>query len=245
MTHKILLLKRIACAAGIALLMAGGVKADEVYSTEFTGATQTTSAGGIEFVGLSSPIPTGQVGVEDFFGSNQTSGVGNDVLSLNLATANRYRGTGVWLDTTGWATGPVTVEVDVTSFTAGADSAYFFEAFGATGVDASNTVSLDLHGSVGNGAVLATTGTTSSISSISTQQSITAIGTDVPFTFDFDGTDDFVALTFNLSNTGDATGSVTLDNLTVNTFMAVPEPSSLALLAAGFGLIGVRRRRLT
>ena len=35
MTNKFLLLKKIACAAGIVLLIAGSVMADEVYTTDF------------------------------------------------------------------------------------------------------------------------------------------------------------------------------------------------------------------
>ena len=82
----------------------------------------------------------------------------------------------------------------------------------------------------------------------SVQQLLTGTGTDVPFTFDFNGTDQFVALVFansnpNITPNGDIGATAVLDNLTV-TASAVPEPSSLALLAAGFGMIGLRRRRL-
>ena len=90
---------------------------------------------------------TPDVVVGDWFGSAQTTGVGNNVLTLNQLQDNRFRGSGIWLDTAGWATGTVTVEVDVTSYTAGTDGAEtLFQAYSATGVDASNSVSLDLHG---------------------------------------------------------------------------------------------------
>ena len=242
MTNRILMLKKLACAAGIILLMAGSARADLVFMEDFDGVTQTSSNGALVLGGATPDVMAG-----DWFGSNQTPGVDGDVLTLGILVDNRFRGSGVWLDTTGWATGPVTVEVDVTSYTAGTDGATtFFQAYAANGVDALNSVSLDLH----SGPGVDPTGSTgaATISALGSQQLITGTGTDVPFTFDFNGTDQFVALVFansnpNITPNGDIGAIAVLDNLTV-TASAVPEPSSLALLAAGFGMIGLRRRRL-
>ena len=243
MTNRILMLKKIVFAAGIALLMAGNARADMVvFMEDFDDVTQTTSNAPLALGGATPDVVAG-----DWFGSSQTPGVDGDVLTLGILTDNRFRGSGVWLDTTGWAAGLVTVEVDVDSYTPGSQGATtFFQAYAANGVDASNSVSLDLHS--GPGADPTGQTGTATISALGSQQLITGTGTDVPFTFDFNGTDQFVALVFansnpNITPNGDIGAIAVLDNLTV-TASAVPEPSSLALLAAGFGMIGLRRRRL-
>jgi len=213
--------------------------AELVYSTDFN--TAYNNGSGAFVLGGATP----DVAAEDWFGSSNGVGVNSGDLSFNNTVANRYRGSGVWLDTTGWATGLVTVELDVSNFTAGADTNLIFQAYAATGVDATNSVSLDLHGAVSAGASPTATAP-ATISTLGAQQSITGNGTDVPFTFTYNGTDDFVALTFVQVNavSGSLFGSADIDNLTVNT-SAVPEPSSLAIFAAGLGFIGLRRRRLS
>ena len=132
MTNRILMLKKIVFAAGIALLMAGNARADMVvFIEDFDGVTQTTSNGALALGGATPNVVAG-----DWFGSSQTPGVDDDVLTLGILTDNRFRGSGVWLDTTGWAAGTVTVEVDVANFVAGADTTLIFQAYAATGVDA-------------------------------------------------------------------------------------------------------------
>ena len=214
MTNKILLLKKIVFAAGIVLLMAEGAQAQLVYSTDFEPAYNNGS--GAFVLGGATP----DVMAEDWFGSSNGVGVGGEtgsrVLTFGNATQNRFRGSGVWLDTTGWAAGTVTVEVDVANFVAGADTTLIFQAYAATGVDATNTVSLDLHGNAASTGDPMATGT-ATISTLGDEQTITANGTDVAFTFTYNGTDDFVALTFAQVNVaaGTAFGSADLDDLSV------------------------------
>ena len=228
---------KILSGTGLAMMLASSAGADLVYSTNFT-TSYTTGSGALVLGGGSADVTAG-----DWFGSSQTTGVGSDVLTLNILTDNRYRGAGVWLDTTGWATGLVTVEIDVTSYTAGTDGATsFFQAYAATGVVGTNSVSLDLHASP-TGAILGQTGT-ATISALGTEQLITGTGTDVPFTFTYTGAEQFVGLVFannnpNVTPNADIGATVVLDNLSVNT---VPEPSSLVLL--GLGAIFLIRRKL-
>ena len=214
--------------------MSGGARADLVYSTDFTGEEYSQVSVDIVFDGSAT---------ETWFGSNNGVGIGGGDLSFSNTSSNRYRGSGIWLDTTGWATGPVTVEVDVANFASGTNSDIIFQAYAANGVDASNTVSLDLHGAAGlDGAPMANG--TATIATLGAEQLITSNGT-AAFTFNFNGTDDFVGLTFAQDNANPSTDFVSadLDNLTVNTF-AVPEPSSLMMLAAGIGAVTLRRRRV-
>lgn len=220
---------------GITIALALSSHAAVVYSTDFD-ITYNNANGA--FV-LGGGVP--DVVAEDWFGSSNQVGIAGGDLSFSNSTANRYRGSGVWLDTTGWATGLVTVEVDVTNFFAGADTSIIFQAYAALGVDASNTVSLDLHGAVSAGSSPTATGT-ATIGTLGAEQTITAGGTDVPFTFNFNGTDEFIALTFVQINAvgGTSFGSADLDNLTVTT---IPEPSSTALLGLGGFALLLRRRK--
>lgn len=240
MKNRILQLKMLVCATGIALLMAGNASAQLVYETDF-GVTDEYDQSSTSVV-FDDGTTTA---VEEWFGSNNQVGISGGNLSFANSADNRFRGSGVWLDTTDWAAGLVTVEVDVANFVAGSDTELFFQAYAANGVDALNTVSLDLHGGFGLAGNPQSSGT-AAIGTLGAQQAITGNGTDVAFTFNFNGTDEFVGLTFIQENADDGTdfGSADLDDLTVNT-SAVPEPSSLAFLVAGVGLINLRRRRLS
>ena len=214
MTNKILILKRIVFAAGILLLMVEGAQAQLVYSTDFEPAYN--NGNGAFVLGGATP----DVMAEDWFGSSNGVGVGGEtgsrLLTLGNTAQNRFRGSGVWLDTTGCAAGTVTVEVDVANFVAGADTDIIFQAYAATGVDATNSVSLDLHGGLTAGSDPMANGT-ATLSKLGAEQTITGNGTDVPFTFTYNGTDEFVALTFVQVNAEDGTefGSAELDDLSV------------------------------
>lgn len=210
MKNNIWLTSKIVFAAGIVLLMAWDAKAQLVYRTDFD--TSYDNSTGAVVLGGATP----DVVAEQWFGSNNGVGVAGGDLTLANDAQNRFRGCGVWLDTAGWAPGLVTVQVDVTNYVAGVDTELTFQAYVATGVDALNSVSLDLHGAARTGAVPTATGT-AVISPLGSEQTITANGTDVAFTFTYNGTDDFVALTFVQVNAADSTmfGSAEIDNLTV------------------------------
>lgn len=232
--NEILLLKNIACAAGIVLLMAASAGAQLAYSTDFD-VTYNNSTGARVLGGA-----TPDVVAEEWFGSSNGVGVagapGSRDLTLANGTQNRFRGCGVWLDTTGWTAGLVTVEIDVANFVDGADTTLIFQAYAATGVDAANSVSMDLHGGAAAGSDLMATGT-AVISTLGSEQTIIADGTDIPFTFTYNGTDDFVALTFVQVNApgGTAFGSADLDNLTVTIGDATAAPPA-AFLAGSWGV---------
>ncbi|KRP34173.1 MAG: hypothetical protein ABS34_13130 [Opitutaceae bacterium BACL24 MAG-120322-bin51] len=229
------------------------LKLSSLIAIAITGATISTQAATVyssvfdtAYLGNNNAVLLGgatpNVTAEEWFGATAAQGVTFDPsLTLDLAVANRYRGAGVWLDASAWAAGTVTVGVDVSNYTAGVGgSDILFQAYAANGVDASNSVSLDL--AFGPPAAgMAQTGT-ATIGALGAAQNISGAATQ-DFTFTYNGTDQYIALVFALSNTTATTyEAATLDNLTVST---VPEPSTYALLAGLTGLVYVmvRRRR--
>ena len=85
MTNRILMLKKIVFAAGIALLMAGNARAElVVFMEDFDDVTQTTSNGPLALGGTTPDVVAG-----DWFGSGQTPGVGNDVQDLQMKRRNK------------------------------------------------------------------------------------------------------------------------------------------------------------
>ncbi|MGB7325109.1 MAG: hypothetical protein WBD31_09570 [Rubripirellula sp.] len=226
MKNSLLRLKNIAFAAGIILLMAGAARADLVYSTDFSAGYTASGSGAFVFGGATPGVTATQ-----WFGS--TNGLSNSGdLTFSNTTENRYRGAGVWLDTTGWATGLVTVGVEVSGYTAGDGSSVIFQTFAANGVDSLNSVSLDLHGGADHDGDPQVVAGTPTVALFGTEQNISGVATQ-DFTFTYNGTDPLIGLVFAINNDASVTTfeAATLDNLTVNT-TAVPEPSSLAIVAA-------------
>lgn len=226
-------------AAATALLAAStlSLQAQEVYSTNFSvGYASSTDA--TSFDGTT-------IAPESWFGSVNNVGVASDVLSLNNTSSNRFRGSGVWLDTSTWgAAATVTVSFEVTNFTAGTDSAAIFQVYAANGVDASNIASLDLHGAESLSTTADASTGTASIGQIGSNQTITGSTNATPsiesVTFAYNGTDQYIALVFANLNGATGTGNtLTIDNLTVS----VPEPGTYALLAGLTGLAFVMLRR--
>jgi hypothetical protein len=146
-------------------------------------------------------------------------------------TDNRTLGGFIWLDSSSWDDGTVTVEFDVKT----GGSASYFEVYYANGVDTvGNNVSFDPQTNLGtlkpvqNGtAILGTLGAKNVLSTVADDQE---------FTFDLNGEEN-IALAFYVVNS-----ALTVDNITVTT---VPEPGTYALLGGLLALsyVMVRRRR--
>ena len=227
------------------LILAGLLGASTLSTqaaTVYTSGFDTTYTSNNNAVLLGGATPN--VTTENWFGAASAQGVtfGPTSLTLNLPTANRYRGAGVWLDASAWAAGTVTVGVNVSNYTAGVvGSDILFQAYAANGVDASNSVSLDL--AFGPPAAGMDQTGTATIGALGAAQNISGAATQ-DFTFTYNGTDQYIALVFALSNLitpATTYESATLDNLTVNT---VPEPSTYALLLGGLGMLALYRRRV-
>lgn len=193
-------------------------QAANVYTTDFT-AGYTSSGSDAHVLGGATPDVT----ANQWFGSTNNVSITDGDLTLGNTSTNRFRGAGVWLDTSvaGWEAGTVTVEFDASNFAAGTDSEAVFQVFAANGVDVSNSVSLDLHGGFGlNGSPVATG--TATIAMLGSEQAFTGSTTATPstvsLTFSYNGTDQYIGLVFANSNApSTGTGNtVDIDNLTVD-----------------------------
>jgi len=149
----------------------------------------------------------------------------------------RARGGVIWLDTPSWAGGTVTVEFDVTAYTAAASGDIYFQAFSADGVDGSNTVTFDLQAANGVDVQTGTTGSPT-FGTIGARNLITATGTDLSYDFTYTGQEHIALLFYTMGGSS----NVQLDNITVEAAL-VPEPSTLALLGAGGAMLMAARRR--
>lgn len=219
---------------GAVLASALTTQAFEVYSTDFDLA-QEGSSNAVVLGGRSADVVA-----TEWFGSTNEVGIDGGRMSFSNGDKNRYRGVGVWLDTSTWGddAATVTVEFDVTGYVEDANTTFIFETFAANSVDGSNSVSLDLHESLSNGAVLAQTGS-ARIAALGSAQTITSNGSDQTLTFDYDGTDQYIALVFAQVNSAATSGKATVDNLRVS----VPEPGTFTLLAGLSGLVFAMSRR--
>ena len=223
MTNKISQLKKIACAAGVVLLLAGYAHADIVATYDFTGGSlaPTTEL----FAGTAGDIVLGDT----------TSAITADSMDDFLTALSADVGTAI-VDANNGLSFNYTVMGLAAGETLNLDSA-----------------SIDYTGFVGSVRV--------GFNDAGTPPSVNPADGNGTFTTAPDITPD---PTPNLTSTGLVNGDVvnirfgfrdndaggqtyTLDNLVLNgtVVTAVPEPSSsLVLFAAGFGMIGFRRRRL-
>ncbi|MEP4077292.1 sulfatase-like hydrolase/transferase [Haloferula sp.] len=186
-----------------------------VYTEDFDSFTVTSSGSGAHELGGATPDVTYS---QWFSSSNYVNDSGSTLNFTSDANANRTRGAGVWLDTTGWTNGTVTVTFDISGFVAstGPGSGSFIQAYTASGVDGTNAVGVDIHGSFNAGVV--TSGTApASISTLGGTTEITADGTALTHSFIYSGEPEiglcFVHQSVNVEGT---TAAFSLDNLTAS-----------------------------
>ena len=159
-------------------------------------------------------------------------------LQLTNFADGRSRGAGIWLDTSSWVAGTYCVEFDILDYAAGGTgSESFFQAYAATGVTATSTVSFDIHNGGNTDPIVAAT-VPATIGTTGARNTITGNATAAKFTFDYTVGEDIALIFHNTSGTTGAMPVYSIDNLTVS----VPEPSSAALLGLG-GLALIIRRR--
>ncbi|CAA6689501.1 MULTISPECIES: sulfatase-like hydrolase/transferase [unclassified Lentimonas] len=185
-----------------------------VYSENFNDFSITSKTNGVHALGGASAAVT----YREFFSS---TGLVNDTGStLNFTSdgvANRTRGAGVWLDTREWSPGTVTVTFDISGFVAatGVDSGSFLQTYTASGVDDTNAVGVDIHGSFNGGVVLSGTATSSTLGD---STAITADGTSLTHTFTYAGEEEIGLFIVHQAVNGDPGGTsaaFSLDNLVV------------------------------
>lgn len=224
----------LALTALTALTISTTAAATVVFDEDFDGQTISHKDSATITFGANSS----DVSVEQWFSASNGIAINNELQLTNFAV-EKSRGAGIWLDTSAWITGTYTVEFDVLDYAAGGtNSESFFQAYYATGVSASSTVSFDLHGGGGQDpATAAQVGAT--IGTVGDRNTITANATDAQFTFDYTAGQDIALIFHNMSGTTGAMPVYSIDNLTV----AVPEPSSAALIGLGGLALLLRRSR--
>jgi hypothetical protein len=233
-------MKKILYTLGVSLLIAGGAQAATVFTENFNGQSfDYTSKVGVVLGGASPNVAVG-----DWFAATSFVAI-NDELQFTNAGDNRGRGAGIWLDSSAWTIGTVTVKFDILDYVAPdpvSTSESFFQAYYANGVDgSSSTVSLDVNG---NGAADPATAFTGSatIGTIGDKHLFTANATQAEYTFNFTGQENIALVFYNKDGGATSQPIFSVDNLTVNT---VPEPATSGML---FGLVGlsalfIRRRK--
>lgn len=180
-----------------------------------------------------------EIAVGDWFSSSNGAAMNNEIQLTNFADG-KSRGAGIWLDSSAWANGTVTVKFDILDYIAGGvDSESFFQAYYANGVNLTDSgVGIDTHGGGGADPATVVEGT-ATIGTIGARNTITSNATQATFTFNFTGEENIALVFHNMSGATGAMPIYSVDNLTVDT---IPEPSSTALLGLG-GLALILRRR--
>ena len=238
-------MKKINMLTGLLFASVISSQAAVVYTNTFDNAFDFTDAGAIELGGA-----TPDVVAEDFFGGTNGVVISGSQLQFSLAPnpivagENRSRSAGVWLNPTGWAIGTITVEFDISNYVAGGTAAAetYYQAYFASGVDASNAVGLDIQGGAAADPVLSGSATSGTLGA---ENAFTADGS-LSFTFNYTGAEEFIGLVFSSKSgigTGNFQAQYNVDNLVVSDTTVIPEPSSTALLGLGGLAFLLRRRR--
>jgi hypothetical protein len=227
------MMKKLWVVALATLGLTAMTQADVVFSEDFDGQT-VTEATEAYFGGVTTPnVTTGE-----WFSSTSVI-TSNDKLELQRPARNKSRGGAIWLDSSGWDAGTVTVEVDILDYVAGeASSVAYFEAYYANGVGATEWVMMDVHNGTSDPLINSSAGAT--IGAIGgSQNMITANVTDTTFTFDFTGQEN-IALVFYGKGDGGYMPTYSVDNLSVTT---IPEPATLGMVCGvGVAVLFIRRR---
>lgn len=206
-------------AALTALSLTTAAQAATVFTEDFSSGTTLISGTG--------PIT--------FDGTITGNWHGGDVSTLAgeqlTVTDDRTLGGFIWLDSSSWDHGIVTVEFDVKT----GGSASYFEVYYANGVDTvGNNVSLDPQSNLGN--LKPIQNGTATLGTLGAKNVLSTVADNQEFTFDFNGEGN-IALALYVVNS-----ALSVDNITVTT---VPEPGTAALLGGLLALsyVMVRRRR--
>lgn len=211
-----------------------------VYFEDFDGSFAVSSSTGIHVFDGSTTA--------SWFSSNNGVDTAGDTLNFTTfeGNNNRTRGAGVWLDTSAWALGVITVEFEVEApFTAGIDNgSAYIQAYSASGVDATNTLGVDIHGNaaLANNVVSIQTGMPS-FSTIGGQTIITGTGS-VVHTFTYAEEEEIALMFINHATTDPNSRNLvfSIDDLSVST---IPEPSSLLLLGfSSLSFLSYRHRKV-
>lgn len=219
---------KILTMIAILLICTRPSEAAVVYFEDFDGSFVVSTSAGVHVFDGST---TGS-----WFSSNNGVDTAGDTLNFTTfeGNNNRTRGAGVWLDTSAWELGVITVEFEVEApFIAGIDNgSAYIQAYTASGVDATNALGVDIHGNaaLASNVVSVQTGTPT-FSTIGGQTIIGGTGS-VVHTFTYAGEEEIALMFINHATTDSNSRNLvfSIDDLSVST---IPEPSSLLLL--GFG----------
>ncbi|MFW2480234.1 MAG: sulfatase, partial [Lentimonas sp.] len=204
--------------AVVSILSSSAQAQGVVYSEDFDSFAVTSVNAGVHELGGTTPEVThGQ-----FFSSSSEVIASGTTLDFTSGNANRTRGAGVWLDTSAWVAGTVTVTFDVSGFVAavGPDSGAYIQTYTASGVDGSNPVGVDIHGSFNAGVALNGTASSSPLGSATVITAPDMSLTSLTHTFNYSGAGEiglfFVNKAKNSATEPYQSATLTVDNLSVS-----------------------------
>lgn len=244
-------MKKIPLLSAVALISVESSHADVVYIQDFDATPSLAFIAEREnsFLGGSAGTNDSTVVLGDFFGATNGVNISSGALNFtNLGDGGRSRGMGIWLDSSGWALGDVTVTFDITGHAPGGsgDAETVFQAYFADGFDTATSsngdgVSLDLHEGtlVTQSPDLGLSGNAQG-GRIGSVLTFNTVSTGLSVTFDYTGNDAIGLVFYNDANGSDPNATFSVDNIVVET---IPEPSSALLVGLSAFAFMLRRRR--